>query len=359
MYFLNTYKTGTRCVNSYLHTVGETIPNRVKMGGAFAFFTTVSFAVGVAVLSLVVYFLNGGFWMPQAVPQLKSQWWGPGKAPIARDGSIRSFKINIPDSVIEDLNRRLTNTRKLVPPLEDANFKYGFNSDALQKILHYWKNEYKWKEREAYLNKFPQFKTNIQGLDIHFLHVKPADSTIKTLPLLLLHGWPGSVREFYSLIEILNNPQNIKDNGIAFEIIAPSLPGYGFSTAASKQGLGTAEMAVIFKNLMERLGHKNWYAQGGDWGSIIATNMALLYPDNVKGIHLNMCGSMTPATMLKMILGSFWPSLLVDAEHEHKMYPLGKVFSFLLEESGYMHLQATKPDTVGTGLNDSPAGNYL
>lgn len=324
--------------------------------GTFTIFTTLSFAVSIAFLSFIIYVLNGGLWMPEKVPHLESEWWGPGKAPAKEDTSIRPFKISVSEKVIQDLNHRLDNARLPPAPLEGVNFKYGFNSDYLKVILNYWRNDYKWEKREAFLNKFPQFKTNIQGLDIHFIHVKPADSTIKTLPLLLLHGWPGSVREFYSLIDVLNNPQNIKDNGVAFELIVPSLPGYGFSSAPVRKGLGPNQMAVVFTNLMKRLGHTKWYVQGGDWGAMIGSVMATLYPEHVKGYHSNMCVTNAPISFVKHIFASFWPSLIVNSEQSHKMYPVGKIFSHLLEETGYLHIQATKPDTVGTALNDSPLG---
>lgn len=324
--------------------------------GIITLISTFSFSAFVAIVALTFYIFNGGLWMPAKVPQLESEWWGIGEAPATEDTNIRSFKIDVSDQVIKDLHHRLDNRRITPASLIDSNFTYGFNSEILQNILSYWRNDYKWKIREEFLNKYPQFVTNIQGLDIHFLHIKPKDKSIKALPLLLLHDWPGSIREFYGLIEILNNPQNIKDNGIAFEIIAPSLPGYGWSSATTKKGMGPAQMAVIFKNLMKRLGHDKWYVQGGDWGSAIGSSMAILFPENIKGFHCNMCFVNNPGSFLKLFLGSFWPSLLVNSKNVHRMYPLSKIFAKLIEETGYMHIQATKPDTVGTGLNDSPAG---
>jgi Predicted hydrolases or acyltransferases (alpha/beta hydrolase superfamily) len=181
--------------------------------------------------------------------------------------------------VLQDLKRRLENHAPLTPPLETVGFEYGFNTDYLKKVIEFWKTKYNWREREAFLNSFPQFKTTVDGLDLHFIHVKPknVDKNTRVLPLLLLHGWPGSVREFYDLIPLLTIPR--KDMNFVFEVIAPSLPGYGFSEGASKPGLGAAEMAVVMKDLMERLGFKKFYAQGGDWGAALITNMATLFPD--------------------------------------------------------------------------------
>lgn len=237
--------------------------------------------------------------------------------------------------------------RDLQTPLEGIQQQYGINTNLLKEILNFWKTKYNWKEREQFLNQYPQFKTNIQGLDIHYLHVKPkkVDAGVKVLPLLLLHGWPGSVREYYEMIPLLTTRQT--GNNFVFELIVPSLPGYGFSQGASKTGLGATHMAVVFKNLMERIGFKKYYVGGGDWGSLITANMGRLYPDRVLGVHNTMCNVNTPLSTLKTFLFSFYPSAVVDKGFENKLYPFCNAFSFLLSESGYMHLQATKPDTVG------------
>lgn len=165
--------------------------------------------------------------------------------------------------VIVDLNRRLKSTRPFTPPLEGIRQEYGFNTDTLKEIVAFWKDKYIWREREKFLNQFPQFTTTIQGLKIHFLRVKPEDKKIPTVPLLLLHGWPGSVREFYRMIPML---LDAKKYGFAFEIIAPSLPGFAFSDAATKPGLGPPQIGSVFNNLMKRLGFDKYYVQGGDWG---------------------------------------------------------------------------------------------
>jgi len=219
----------------------------------------------------------------------------------------------------------------------------------------YWLNKYDWKAREKLLNKYPQFKTNIQGIDIHFQHVKSSNNGKykKTRPLLLLHGWPGSFVEFQKVIAELIDPKN---SDINFELVIPSLPGYGFSEAAHKPGLGAIEMAQLFKNLMIRIGHKKFYAHGGDWGSLITSNMATLYHENVMGIHLTMCSSMHSRTTLKMFLGSLAPEYFFSKHEQANLAPLSKTFKFINRESGYMHIQATKPDTVGVGLSNSPLG---
>nr|CAD7193995.1 unnamed protein product [Timema douglasi] len=194
------------------------------------------------------------------LPKLESTWWGPGQ-PHNVDKSIRPFRINISQEVLDDLNTRLQHV-KLTPPLEGIGFQYGFNTDYLKKVVDFWRTKYNWREREAYLNSFPQFKTQVDGLDLHFLHVKPKQvpPSTRVLPLLLLHGWPGSVREFYEIIPLLTTPR--EGVNFVFEVVVPSLPGYGFSEGASKPGLGAAQMAVVFKDLMARLGFDKFYLQG-------------------------------------------------------------------------------------------------
>jgi juvenile hormone epoxide hydrolase len=293
---------------------------------------------------------------PIEVPTLPNQYWGPGK-PTPDPKDIKPFKIDVPKAVIDDLNARLDKTRELVEPLEGAAWTYGIPSTYLKTVLNHWRKKYNWNERQALLNKYPQFTTKIQGLDIHFYHIKPTvpkNQKVRVLPLLMLHGWPGSVVEFQKIIPLLTQPKQDKD--FVFELIIPSLPGYGFSKPAVRPGLGPAQMAVVFKNLMTRLGFQRFYTQGGDWGSFITAAMATLFPQNVIGSQFNMCMVDSPKAHFLTLIGAYIPYFVVDNEHYSRMYPLSHKYSRLLEESGYMHIQATKPDTVGTALSDSPAG---
>lgn len=249
--------------------------------------------------------------------------------------------------LLKDLENRLKSARAFAPPLEGVQHQYGINTKLLQQVVHYWLNEYNWHERELFLNKYAHFKTTIQGLKIHFMHIKPKNvpSDVKVLPLLLLHGWPGSIREFYEMIPFLTcTRKNIK---FVFELIIPSLPGYGFSDASIKPGMGALQTVVIFKKLMNRLGFDSYYVQGGDWGAVIGSRLAMFYPDNVKGLHTNMCFSNTIWAKLKHVFGVLWPSLIVEKRNEHKLYPLSDYLANILREFGYMHIQATKPDTIG------------
>ncbi|XP_015598297.1 juvenile hormone epoxide hydrolase 2 [Cephus cinctus] len=290
------------------------------------------------------------------VPKLPEQNWGP-KTAVKDNEGIRPFKINVSKSVIDELNQRLDRTRELQPPLEGAGWTYGISTTFLNSVLKHWRTKYDWSKRQELLNKYPQFKTKIQGLDIHFYHVKPTlpkDRNVRVLPLLLVHGWPGSVVEFQKIFPLLTTPR--PDQDYVFEVIAPSLPGYGFSDAAVRPGLGPAQMAVIFKNLMLRLGYDKFYTQGGDWGSVITATLSQQFPNKVSGAHFNMCFSNTASATIWSIIGAYLPSLVATKEEIPRIYPLSHHWLRLVEETGYMHIQATKPDTVGTAVTDSPAG---
>uniref|UniRef100_A0A6P7GN73 Epoxide hydrolase n=1 Tax=Diabrotica virgifera virgifera TaxID=50390 RepID=A0A6P7GN73_DIAVI len=309
--------------------------------------------VAVLLAVLVVYSTKSLFQTPK-VPDLGEKWWKVAK-PAKVDTSIKPFKIQISDEILKDLKDRLDRSLPFQPPLDGVKQHYGMNTNLLNTIVDYWKNKYDWRQREKFFNQYPQFTTNIQGLNIHFLHVKPTETKgLKVFPMLMLHGWPGSVREFYEMIPLLTKPQKGRD--FVFELIIPSLPGYGFSEGAEVSGLGAPHVAVIMKNLMTRLGFQKYYLQGGDWGGIIVANLASLFPEKVLGVHSNMCFANSPLSHLKLALGSLMPSLIVEADKQHLVYPRMKIFGFLLLESGYMHLQATKPDTVGVALRDSPVG---
>lgn len=312
-----------------------------------------------SVLGFVIYWFVSGD-KEETLP-LEDGWWGPGSRPAGlEDESIRPFKVETSDEEINDLHQRIDRIR-LTPPLENSRFHYGFNSNYLKKILSYWRHEFDWKKQVEILNSYPHFKTKIEGLDIHFIHVKPPQvppgRTPK--PLLMVHGWPGSFFEFYKIIPLLTDPKShgLSDEHI-FEVICPSIPGYGFSQASSKKGFNSVSTARIFYKLMLRLGFQEFYIQGGDWGALVCTNMAQLVPSHVKGLHLNMALILRNHYTLTLLLGRRIGALLGYTERDMELlYPFKeKVFYSLVRESGYMHIQATKPDTVGCALNDSPVG---
>jgi juvenile hormone epoxide hydrolase len=222
-------------------------------------------------ISLALFFVSVAYFYHEIsknilLPELDvHEYWGKREnLNLSKDESVRKFKINFPEDKIEKLRRRLEDAGPFAKPLEGVAFQYGFNSNKLQEILKYWKDEYlpKWSERQKHLNQFPQFKTKIQGLDIHFIHVKPkVDEDVKVFPILLLHGWPTSANDFYKMIPMFIKPKN----GIAFEVVAPNLPGFAFSESAARPGLAPDKMAIIMRNLMLRLKLEKFYLHSGDW----------------------------------------------------------------------------------------------
>ncbi|XP_069001100.1 epoxide hydrolase 1 [Embiotoca jacksoni] len=282
-------------------------------------------------------------------------WWGAGEKPRSEDDKIYPFEVKTSDDEIKDLHERIDRTR-YTDPLEDSGFQYGFNSIYLKRVVSYWRHEFDWKKQVAVLNQYPHFKTKIEGLDVHFIHVRPQHrENQKVLPLMLVHGWPGSFFEFYNILPLLT--QN--HDSVAFEVICPSIPGYGFSEAPHKQGFNSLAAARVFLTLMERLGFSQFYLQGGDWGSLITTNMSQMKPHCVKGLHLNMfMSSRGFKVLLSLMIGPYLPFLVgFTREDVRRLFPyFEKNVWNLLRESGYLHIQATKPDTAGCGVNDSPVG---
>ncbi|XP_026175141.1 epoxide hydrolase 1 [Mastacembelus armatus] len=287
-------------------------------------------------------------------------WWGIGIPPDGEeDATIRPFKVTTSEEELEDLYRRIDQTRP-VTSLEDSQFHYGFNSQCLQKVVSYWRNDFNWRRQVDKLNQYPHFKTKIEGIDIHYLHVKPKNVPEGTtaIPIIMVHGWPGSFYEFYGLIPLLTEPS--APDHLVFEVVCPSIPGYGYSEAPHKKGFNSVCAARVFHKLMKRLGFHQFYAHGGDWGWLITTNMAQLDPKSVKGLHVNFAPPSKPSLpiVLSVILGRYFPKLFgfSDMDVEHLFPCMEKLVVESFKESGYMHIQATKPDTVGRGLNDSPVG---
>jgi len=297
---------------------------------------------------------------PYPVPKLDTnKYWGPGDGKDYKpDTSIKPFKLTVDQKEIDLLRKKLNRTERIHEPLEGARFEYGFNLDALLGIVKYWRDNYlkRWRAREMFINSLPQFTTEIQGLQIHFLHAKPTEEDAaekEVLPLLLLHGWPSSTREFYDIIEMLKRKSEISD--YVFEVVAPSLVGYGWSDPATKSGFNPAQMAIVMRNLMLRLGYKKFFVQGGDWGSVIGNNIATLFPENVIGFHANLCMLRTPLSFMKQVVAEFFPYHFIPNRmlYDHH-FPMKEKYMMLLRESGYFHIQATKPDTIGLVLSTSP-----
>ncbi|CAK5022623.1 unnamed protein product [Meloidogyne enterolobii] len=290
-------------------------------------------------------------------------YFGTGE-PKNDDLNIKKFKIEFSLKEINQLKERLGKARIGHFELENINdWSYGVKLNELIEWSNYWKDKFDFNKMEGNLNKYPQYLTQIEGIMIHFLHVKPPKPKAyrRIIPLILVHGWPGNVYEFYKIIPMLTDPKSHSlDFDIAFEVIAPSIPGYGFSEQPHKKGFDSIATARIFNHLMtERLGFKQYLAQGGDWGSLIVSTLGRYYSTNLIGIHINMA-FISPFDSCKhfilSLIGCYKPEWVFSEPEHFKNFSIKEKYLGLLEESGYMHIQATKPDTVGVGLNDSPIG---
>ena len=258
--------------------------------------------------------------------------------------AVRPFTIDVPDEVLADLKDRLSRTR-LPDDLVDTEWDYGTNREYLEELIAYWRDDFSWRDQEWLLNGFDHFKTDIDGLDVHFIHQRSPHED--ALPLVITHGWPGSIMEFYKIIPLLADPTNYGgDAADAFHVVAPSIPGYGFSDKPTGRGYGPEKMAAIIGKLMERLGYDRYGTQGGDWGSIISRWQAAQHPDRVVGVHLNMVTAGPPEGVDDPTAGVPPEELARTRERQ----------AFFADERGYSNIQGTKPQTLGYGLNDSPAG---
>ena len=251
--------------------------------------------------------------------------------------AIRPFVLEISQSALDDLRRRLATARW--PEKETVtDWSQGTPLAVLQKLCEYWRDGYAWRRCEARLNALGQFVTEIDGLGIHFLHVRSPHED--AMPLLLTHGWPGSVVEFLDVIGPLTDPP---DPGDAFHVVAPSLPGFGFSGKPTATGWGVAKIAQAWAELMRRLGYERWVAQGGDWGAAVTTAIGVQAPEGCAGIHVNM-----------PIARPLPEDLAAPGEAE--LRALGALKHYQDWDSGYSKQQATRPQSLGYGLVDSPVG---
>lgn len=250
------------------------------------------------------------------------------------------FSLAIPQEQIDDLNARLALTRF---PDEAPGAEWGYGTDLgfMRRLVDHWQNRFDWRETEAALNALPQFMTEVDGTPLHVIKIEGKGPN--PLPLLLSHGWPGSVLEFLDVIPRLTDPAAFGgDPADAVTVIAPSLPGYALSFCPGQRRYGIAEIADVFLRLMTRLGYDRFAAQGGDWGSLITARMAHVAPERLIGIHLNMV-SVPPR---------LWPA---DPDADGARY-MAEMKHLQTEEMGYYQIQGTKPQTVAYGLTDSPAG---
>lgn len=256
--------------------------------------------------------------------------------------SVQPFEVNIALSVLEDLRKRLEMTR-WPDQIPGAGWDYGTNLEYLKELAEYWRTEFDWKAQEAAINRFANFKTTIDGQTIHFIHERGKGPN--PLPLLLSHGWPSTFLEFAKIIPLLTDPASYGGRAEdAFDVIVPSLPGFGFSDRPTERGMTTKKIAELWVRLMtEELGYKKFAAQGGDFGNIITDQIGLAHPETIVGLHMNH---------IPYTYGFLPAENLSPAEQAYK----GKMMGWNYTEGGYAMIQGSKPQTLAYGLNDSPVG---
>ena len=252
------------------------------------------------------------------------------------------FTLAVPEAAIADLRERLARTR-FPDQAPGPAWDYGTDVDYLHDLVGYWHDTFDWRAQEARLNAFPQYKVRLHDIDLHFLRVEGKGPA--PCPLLLSHGWPGSVFEFLDIIPRLTDPARFGDDPAdAFTVIAPSLPGYGLSFAPGQKRFSVEAIATCFADLMtDVLGYRRYAAQGGDWGSFITSRLGCDHPDRLIGIHLNLMPLRRD------------PAMVANPNPEEKKY-LQELTVFLKEETGYQWIQGTRPQTLAFALTDSPAG---
>lgn len=268
----------------------------------------------------------------------------------AAGGAIRPFKVAIPAADVAAMKRRIAGTRwaDTQPAVDDGQ---GVRRQTLEPLMRYWAGDYDWRKVEARLNALPMFITEIDGLDIHFIHVRSRHED--AMPMILTHGWPGSFLEFLDVIEPLTNPTahggKAED---AFHLVIPSIPGFGFSAKPKTVGWGSDHIGRVWSTLMLRLGYDRYVSQGGDCGSVISQRMALQHVPGLLGIHLNM-PAVVPAEIAKTLAaGDPAPASLAPKERS----AFDQLEAFYRDNSAYAAMMNTRPQTIGYSLVDSPVG---
>jgi pimeloyl-ACP methyl ester carboxylesterase len=256
------------------------------------------------------------------------------------DNEIHPYRISVGEDVLDDLRSRLRGTRWPEAELVD-DWSQGVPLGWIRDVCGYWAEQYDWRRREALLNRFSQFTTEIDGLGIHFLHVRSPHP--EAMPLIVTHGWPGSIVEFQKVVEPLTNPTAHGARAAdAFHLVCPSLPGFGFSAKPTTTGWGVDRIASAWARLMDRLGYPRYGAQGGDWGSAVTTALGAQDPDHCAGIHITLAMGVRPN-----VEGQPSPE---------EVRALDGIKYYRDWDSGYSKQQSTRPQTLGYGLTDSPSG---
>lgn len=263
---------------------------------------------------------------------------------------VHPFRVDFPQSDIDDLHRRLDATR-WPDELPGVGWAYGVPKDYLQDLVHHWRHAYDWRAAEERLNAWPQFTTEIDGARVHFAHIRSPEPD--ATPLIMTHGWPGSIVEFTDVVGPLTDPRAYGgDPADAFHLVVPSIPGFGLSGPTRDTGWEFTRVAAAFAVLMERLGYRRYGAQGGDWGGAVSRELGRAYPDRVTGVHLNLLpgsSAATEPTVLEL-------AELTPYERERTLGSWRRGQEWNREEAGYAALQSTRPQTLAYALTDSPVG---
>lgn len=255
--------------------------------------------------------------------------------------TLQTFRIDVPELILDDLQARLKQTR-FAPGLAGAGWDRGTSPAYLEDLCRYWHRDFDWRRQERHLNTFRQFRTEVDGVGLHFIHERGKGSD--PIPLLLIHGWPDSFARFLKIIPMLTDPgPHGADIQPSFDVIVPSLPGFGFSDRPRRQGLTFAFGDLLHKLMVDRLGYRRFAVHGGDWGATVAEHMARSHSGSLIGIHL------TDVPFFHMFQT---PNDLSDAEAAY----LKAMENFPQTEGAYALIQSTRPQTLAAGLNDSPAG---
>lgn len=255
---------------------------------------------------------------------------------------MQPYKIEVPQAALDDLNRRLAETR-WPRELPGLGWSRGVPLDYLKELAEYWRTSYDWRAAEARLNAWPQFTTEIDGANVHFLHVRSPEPDAQ--PMLLTHGWPGSIAEFMEVIDPLTNPRaHGGDPADAFHLVVPSVVGFGFSGPTREAGWNMPRIAMAWAELMRRLGYERYITQGGDLGAVMSLVLSAVDAEHVAGVHVNML-AVPPGD----------PSWM-EGLSENDMGRLGQVMQFVQERSAYMWVQSQRPQTLAYALTDSPVG---
>src|SRR5688500_1347546 len=274
----------------------------------------------------------------------------PATRQAAQDRSIRPFTVHVPQAELDDLRRRIAATRwSDRETVTDRS--QGVPLETLQALVRYWGTDYDWRQAEARLNAWPQFVTTIDGLDVHFIHVRSRHPN--ALPLIMTHGWPGSVFELLKTIGPLTDPAahggRAED---AFDLVLPSMPGYGFSGKPTGTGWDPDHIARAWAELMKRLGYTCYVAQGGDWGSPVSSAMARHAPPGLLGIHINLPATVPPEVAAVLAGGGRAPAALSEKERA----AFDSLDTFYKKRRAYAAMMGTRPQVIGQASTDCPAG---